>query len=87
MKNEVDEGGGELSPSLQCERSFGSHQRAPMHAGTNAYAHMHAITEEGLMLSVLSLKRKDRERKLQKDGGWGWGGLLRDQVVFVLFTS
>ena len=69
MKNEVDEGGGELSSSSQCERGFGYHQRAPMHActHTHTYAHMHTITEVGLMLSVESVKRKDRGRKLQKD--------------------
>lgn len=31
---------------------------------------MHIITEEGLVLSVKSLKRKDRGRKLQGAGGW-----------------
>lgn len=30
---------------------------------------MHIITEEGLVLSVKSLKRKDRGRKLQRGGG------------------
>lgn len=63
----MDEGGGELSHSSQCKRGFGCHQRVLMHACTNAYAHKHTITEEGLMLSVKSLKRKDRGRKLQKD--------------------
>lgn len=67
MKNEVDEGGGELSLSTQCKRGFGCHQRVLMHACANAYAHKHTITEEGLMLSVKSLKRKERGRKLQKD--------------------
>lgn len=81
MKNELDKGGGELSLSSQCKGSVGCHQRVLMPACTNTCAHVHTITEEGLMLSVQSLKERTEGENCKRMRG---GGLLHDQLFFCL---